>query len=182
MPLVSANMPPRKRKSPPSGRGTKAKPVPRLYTLVVYIAAGPLGREFEDTVISRTIQIRGDQTLEDLHNAIFNAFDRDDPHLYEFNLGAGPDDRSAIYSLRLSVEVPEFDEVMAGDVRTTTIEPLGLEVDRTFGYHFDFGDDWMHEINVTAVEDSPGKGRYPKVIAREGKSPPQYPDIDEDED
>src|SRR5512135_50291 len=32
--------------------------------------------------MSRTIQIRGDQTLEDLHHAIFDAFDRWDEHMY----------------------------------------------------------------------------------------------------
>jgi hypothetical protein len=38
-------------------------------------------------VISRTIQIRGDQTLEDLHHAIFAAFDREEEHMYEFQIG-----------------------------------------------------------------------------------------------
>jgi hypothetical protein len=32
---------------------------------------------------------------------------------------------------------------------------------------------------VIAVEEISGKGRYPKIVAREGKIPPQYPDEDE---
>jgi len=32
----------------------------------------------------RRITIRGDQTLKDLHHAIFRAFDRYDEHLYAF--------------------------------------------------------------------------------------------------
>jgi len=56
---------------------------------------------------------------------------------------------------------------------------LGLEVGRAFGYLFDFGDNWLHQINVIAVDEIPGKGRYPKIVAREGKSPPQYPDEDD---
>ena len=34
--------------------------------------------------IWRRIAIRGDQTLEKLHETIFEAFDRYDPHLYSF--------------------------------------------------------------------------------------------------
>jgi hypothetical protein len=120
--------------------------------------------------------------LEDLHKAIFKAFDRFDSHLYEFNLGVGSDDRTAIYSLPMppEVELPGFEEEMEGDVRATTIDSLGLEVGRAFGYLFDFGDEWLHQINITAIEETPGKGRYPKIIEKVGKSPPQYPDEDEE--
>jgi len=44
---------------------------------------------------------------------------------------------------------------------------------------FDYGDDWMHQINVVNIEDAPARGRFPKITTRVGKSPPQYPDIDE---
>jgi len=58
----------------------------RLFTLDVYIISGPMTEDFikKNKVICRTIQIRGDQTLEDLHYAIFKAFDREDQHMYEF--------------------------------------------------------------------------------------------------
>jgi hypothetical protein len=61
----------------------------RLYTLDVFIINGPMTRSFvkKNRVISRTIQIRGDQTLEDLHHAIFYAFGREDEHMYEFQVG-----------------------------------------------------------------------------------------------
>jgi hypothetical protein len=38
-------------------------------------------------------------------------------------------------------------------VDQTTLDSLGLEVGRSFGYWFDFGDDWWHQINVEAIED-----------------------------
>lgn len=34
------------------------------------------------------IAIRSDQTLDDLHKAIFNAFDRYDEHIYSFYIPA----------------------------------------------------------------------------------------------
>ena len=42
---------------------------PRLYTLEVYLIGGPVSEKFakKNPVVSRTIQIRGDQTLKMLH-------------------------------------------------------------------------------------------------------------------
>jgi len=40
-------------------------------------------------VVCRTIEIRGDQTLEELHECIFEAFDRDDRICMSSNLAAG---------------------------------------------------------------------------------------------
>ena len=58
----------------------------RLYTLEVFLISGPISEKFakKNPVVSRTIQIRGDQTLEDLHRAIFDAFGRWEEHMYEF--------------------------------------------------------------------------------------------------
>lgn len=173
------NMPPEK-KNKVSEEGARGKTPSKLYTMVIYLMGGPISDEFEGLIISRTIQIRGEQTLEDLHEAIFKAFDRFDEHLYEFLLGVGPDDRSAVYSLPADFEFPGMEDEMAGDVRTTTIDSLGLEVGRAFGYRFDFGDDWLHQIDVTAIEDYSGKGKYPKITKKVEKSPPQYPDEDDE--
>jgi hypothetical protein len=61
----------------------------RLYTLDVFVIGGPVTEKFlkRNPEISRTIQIRGDQTLEELHHAIFEAFDRFDEHMYQFQFG-----------------------------------------------------------------------------------------------
>ena len=161
------------------GGRKKAEKSSKLYTLAVYIIGGPVSDEFEGQTISRTIEIRGDQTLKQLHKAIFKAFNRSDEHLYEFNLGVGPDDRSKIYSIPMESPIPELNEELAGDVAKTSIDSLGLQVGQAFGYLFDFGDCWMHQINVTATGEVPDDGKYPKVTERVGKSPPQYPDEDE---
>src|SRR5437762_10819730 len=69
----------------------------RLYTLEVFLLSGPITEKFakKNPVVSRTIQIRGDQTLEDLHQAIFDAFGRWEEHMYEFQFGKGPMDPEA---------------------------------------------------------------------------------------
>ena len=149
----------------------------RLYTLVVFIISGPVTEKFakKNPEISRTILIRGEQTLEDLHHAIFDAFDREEEHLFEFQFGKKPmDPKGPRYVLH-----DDGEEHIAGLVSETTIGSLDLEVGRSFGYWFDFGDDWWHQINVEAIDEEVPKGKYPKVTKRVGKSPPQYPDEDE---
>ncbi len=82
--------------------------------------------------ISRTIQIRGDQTLEELHDAIFDAFDRFDEHMYEFQFGKGPNDPKGKRYV-LHAERDEGGDAV-GDVANTTIGSLGLKLSQIFGY------------------------------------------------
>ena len=80
----------------------------RLYTLDVFIISGPITEKFakKNPVVSRTIQIRGDQTLKDLHHAIFDAFGRWEEHMYEFQFGKGPMDPKALrYVLPSALEM-----------------------------------------------------------------------------
>ncbi|MCY3018169.1 MAG: hypothetical protein NTW87_03940 [Planctomycetota bacterium] len=149
----------------------------RLFTLEVCIISGPMTEKFikKNKVICRTIQIRGDQTLEALHRAIFDAFDREDQHMFEFQIGGkGPmDPKARRYVLPMAVDNPFGEEVPAGNV-DETIGSLNLKKGDAFGYWFDFGDDWWHQINVVAIEGKAEAGKYPKVTNRVGESPPQY--------
>jgi hypothetical protein len=162
----------------PTGPGKE-----RLYTLEVFLIGGPISNAFarKNPVVSRTIQIRGDQTLEHLHHAIFAAFDRWEEHMYEFQFGKGPmDPKAPRYVIPQAFETDLGEENRpAGRVDQASIESLGLEIGRSFGYWFDFGDDWWHQINVEAIEDGVPAGKLPKVIKRVGKSPPQYAEEDE---
>ncbi len=155
----------------------------RLYTLEVFLLSGPITEKFakENPEISRTIQIRGDQTFEDLHHALFDAFDRSDERMYEFQFGKGPmDPKAPRYVLPDAFEVNMGEKnPPAGRVDRTSIDSLGLKVGRSFGYWFDFGDDWWHQINVEAIEDEAPAGKFPRVTKRVGKSPPQYAEEEE---
>jgi hypothetical protein len=150
----------------------------RIYSFDVFIIDGPMSEEFveRNPVILRTIEIRGDQTLEDFHHAIFDAFDREDEHMYEFQLGGkGPNDPEAKKYI-VPTQLDDFLESSppAGYVADTKIDSLSLKVDDIIGYWFDFGDDWWHQVNVVSIEDKIPEGKYPKVVKREGQSPPQY--------
>jgi hypothetical protein len=165
-----------------SRRGSQAGPA-RIYTLDVILLQGTFSREFakKNRSVIRTIEIRGDQTLEQLHQAIFAAFDRYDPHMYEFQFGKGPmDPKGPRYVLPEMLESEqEPGSAVAGVTTETTIDQMDMRVGRHFGYLFAFGDQWYHQIDVAAISDGPVKGEYPRVTQRRGESPPQYPDEEE---
>jgi DNA-binding Lrp family transcriptional regulator len=144
-----------------------------LYVVSVYLMSGPVSKKFANKEISRVIEIRGDQTLEDLHRAIFEAFDRWEEHLYEFQFGKRPFDPDGP---NYGVADPSPKKKGLGDARETKLDDLGLKPERVFGYWFDFGDDWFHQVRVDRIEQAIPTVSYPRVIRRVGKSPPQYRD------
>jgi hypothetical protein len=148
-------------------------PPARLYVLGVYLVGGPVGENFANKVISRVIEIRGDQTLEQLHHAIFKAYDRSDEHLYEFQFGKRPFDPEGP---KYGIADPQSKKKGDGDARTTKLDDLDLKPERVFGYWFDFGDDWYHQVQVDRIEHAIPTVAYPRVVKRVGKSPPQYRD------
>ena len=170
-----------KRKQPAQGQ---VRQDDRLFTLDVCIISGPMTEKFlkKNKVISRTIQIRGAQSLEILHYAMFGAFGREEEHMYEFQVGGkGPmDSKARRYVLPMAMDDPFSDKRPTGDVTRTSIGSLSLKVGDVFGYWFDFGDDWWHQINVVAIENRVPRGNFPRVTKRVGKSPPQYVDWDEE--
>jgi hypothetical protein len=151
---------------------------PRLYTIEVFLVGGPVPDAFGGQVISRTIQLRGDQTLHDLHLAIFKAYDRWEHHLYEFNVGKSPRDRSRLYISSGGLR-PIADS--CGDPEVITLDALDLQEGQHFGYIFDMGDYWPHELEVSAIEQGPLQGDYPIIMEKVGPSPPQYAEDEEDE-
>lgn len=166
-----ANSSPARGQSADQGQG-------HLYTLEVCLLSGPITERFakKNPVVSRTIQIRGDQTLADLHHAIFDAFGRWEEHLYEFQFGKRPMDPQGP---RYGVSDPFGAQDRNSDAESVgrvTLESLGLTVGRSFAYWFDFGDDWWHQIDVVAIDDKVPAGKFPKVTKRVGRSPPQYAD------
>jgi Domain of unknown function (DUF6398)/Plasmid pRiA4b ORF-3-like protein len=170
------------RSAKPAQRETATPPsspeaLQALYVLEVAIMDGPMTEAFvkKNRQIVRTIEIRGDQTLADLHNIIFKAFDRFEEHFYEFQLrGEGPNDPNADrYGLAMAMQ-DDFGSPMAGDVAKTKIGALGLAVGESFGYWFDFGDDWWHQVSVLEITEPKPKVKYPRITNRIGASPPQY--------
>jgi len=144
---------------------------------------------FYNKKIYRNIEILENQSLANLHDFIFNAFDRYDEHLYSFFLTG-----KAIKSTRKINDFPEITHSMnledpAGftqkkryNAEKTKIGNLDLYEKDKFYYLFDFGDDWWHELSVLKIEDASGSKGYPKITKKVGDSPDQYPDYEDDYD
>jgi hypothetical protein len=52
---------------------------------------------------------------------------------------------------------------------------MGLPVGHKIAYLYDFGDHNVFRIKVTDVHAKEPRRKYPRVTAKMGKAPPQYP-------
>ena len=136
--------------------------------------------------IWRSVVLRGDQTLADLHEVIFTAFERYDEHLYSFYLpsesarrspsGKQPREYAAPHGFH---PVEGFDPDGRFSAASATLDELEFKIGQSFEYLFDFGDEWWHEITVEALGPSESGGIYPRIVGQRGASPPQYPESEE---
>jgi len=137
-----------------------------------------------DKTVWRNIEMKGSQTLDQLHRAIFKAFDRFDEHLYSFFMTKDRRDATQEYASPYLFEDNDFP--FGGrpfSARNAKLDRLGLRPRRKFYYVFDYGDNWEHVVEVLSVKDEEPVGRYPRISERHGESPLQYGEWDEyDED
>jgi hypothetical protein len=134
---------------------------------------------------SRTICLLGSHTLHDLHEVIFLAFDRSDPHFYSFYFPTGrrrsrsSSARGQEYSIcslvRPRTKHPDSSVLTAA---RTSLDSLNLKVGQRFEYLFDFGDHWWHDIEVVGrgLAMVHNAGARPLILDSRGESPPQYAD------
>ena len=120
--------------------------------------------------IWRIIDMKGTQMLSSLHKAIFKAFDRFEEHEYSFFLSNKPYDRESEYT---SPGIgTDGTSKLATRIRIDSIELYGGP---KFLYLFDYGDEWWHEVELISVTERVTRANYPRVVKKQGKSPPQYP-------
>jgi hypothetical protein len=203
-PLQPIKLTHRKALQPPSKLVASPEALRSLYILDVTLFSSPLLESpmQDDSPIKRVIEIRGDQMLSDLHQAIFQAFDREDDKPYEFQLkGRSPNDPNA-YRYRpgtppADVAIQQLDDDALrqmgdalgdmilgnpiaeippdGDAGTTQLGVFNLEVDELFGYWFDPEALWWHQVQVLDIK-APWPGiTYPRLTRRVGGSPAQNP-------
>jgi Plasmid pRiA4b ORF-3-like protein len=138
------------------------------------------------TDIRRTIAIRSDQTLDDLHHAMRAAFGWDDEHLYSFWLQGGFWARNGSeYTHPFHATRPNplgpFATGPAPRSATVRLDRLKLRRGQRVAYVHDFGDEWRVALTLRQITADDG-GAYPRLLEQVGDAPPQYPDLDDDED
>jgi hypothetical protein len=129
-----------------------------------------------DEPVVRTIAVREDQTLEQLHEALRLAFGWADPHLYSFWIGGTHWSSDAPeYTAPFELEDMGKDKLSA----RTPLGELGLKKGSKLAYLFDFGDEWHLHLEVVDVWTA-DEGSYTMLVEAEGFPPPQYAPVDED--
>lgn len=114
----------------------------------------------------RRIAMPADLTLEDLSNAILEAYDFDHDHLYKFTyrnrFGSAIDVTAPYMQSRLST-----DDVNIG--------ALPLDAGAVMAYLYDFGDHWQFEVLLENINPEDPYLHAPKILDTKGISPEQYP-------
>ncbi len=128
-----------------------------------------------DKSIYRIIDVHSANLWSELHEVIFEAFDRFDPHLYSFFFPGKP-----TKSERKRIQAPQIGIPEEGggpdDAECVMIGEVPLEKGATFYYLFDWGDCWWHEIKVQSATDSETESEvnFPAIVKSVGISPEQY--------
>jgi|GEM_PF-1816158 len=114
--------------------------------------------------IWRRLQVLGDSTLSELHDAIQAAMGWTDSHLHEFHIGEA---RYGEPSLEEELVPRTQDE---GDALLSDV--LGGEGTR-FRYIYDFGDGWQHDILVEKILPPDPDVFYPVCTGGQRACPPE---------
>jgi hypothetical protein len=115
--------------------------------------------EIEPT-IWRSVLVKADIGLHELHRVIQMLFQWYDYHLYRFDIG------------ERGFEAPE-EESEEEDSTRAMLGLLGLNTGDTFEYTYDFGDDWRHLIEVEGIETLSDRALLPWVLDGARRGPPE---------
>jgi hypothetical protein len=112
--------------------------------------------------IWRRIQVRGDTTLDKLHDIIQVVMGWTNSHLHQFIVG------EAYFGL----QDPEYEDRPANDETKFTLSRITKNKGSAFIYEYDFGDSWRHELLVERIVP-PKETQYPVCLAGKLACPPE---------
>ncbi|MGH2898045.1 MAG: IS1096 element passenger TnpR family protein [Solirubrobacteraceae bacterium] len=123
--------------------------------------------------VRRTITVRDDLTLVDLHYALQSAYGWDDDHLYSFWLDgafwASEEEHYTHPRHAASFDPP-------GKTACARLDELALDVGRRVAYVFDFAREWRVELELLEIRAG-GERAVTRCVERVGAAPPQYEDV-----
>lgn len=118
---------------------------------------------FTEPKVWRQIEVATEITLPNLHEVIQAVFEWENYHLFEFQAGGK----------RYGVHDPEdgYQDPIIGMKKVPLQQIIDEGADR-FTYTYDFGDDWIHHIEIEAVEPASQKASI-RFIDGERRGPPE---------
>jgi hypothetical protein len=115
---------------------------------------------------SSRIKIDGQSTFDELARGILHAVQFDSDHLYEFTFVSR-------IGTQLSIYHPYMDEgPCTADVK---IGDIPLNIGTQFTFLFDFGDNWLFDIELEIYEET-SFNKSVAIIDTKGEPPEQYPE------
>lgn len=120
--------------------------------------------------VRRTICLRADLTLVDLHYALQSAFGWDDDHLYSFWLDGAfwaSEEQHYMHPYHATSLDPP------GKSACAHLDELALSQGQRIAYEFDFDRHWRLALELREIRAGEGPA-VARCIEREGTVPPQY--------
>ncbi len=134
---------------------------------------GQMGAGFSRKV-TRKIELKETQTLDDLHEAIiYKSFGWDDPHMYSFFFDNMPYSKARDMEYSCSTE-PDLFSGDRPNPTSTKLRELNLKEKQRFLFLFDFGDDQQFGIEVDGFGEVTKGKAYPLILEEKGRAPKQY--------
>lgn len=120
--------------------------------------------------IWRRVVVRGDMTLDLLHDVMQMAMGWTDSHLHQFSTGAGFGARASY-----GQPDPDFDDMGSEtrDERRYTVADLAPAAKRKFVYEYDFGDSWEHDVQAEKILPPDPAFKHPICLAGANACPPE---------
>jgi hypothetical protein len=123
--------------------------------------------------VQRVIEIKDDQTFEELHNAILKSVDFDDSQMASFYLC--DDNWNEKLEITLIDLTDEEEEIFTPTMSKIKLSEYMQHPGAKLEYVYDFVLMWKFRIELDAIEEMPeGKKKYPVVIDSIGEAPPQF--------
>lgn len=113
--------------------------------------------------IWRRFLVTDEVTFEKLHKIIQIVMGWEDYHLHEFSVG----------SRKFGMPDEEWDFYEAENEKKVRLNELNMAENQKFGYLYDFGDSWEHEIKIEKLISIESGVKYPKCLAGERACPPE---------
>lgn len=132
--------------------------------------------------VYRIIHIKELHSLEDLAEVILKAFDFELDHAFGFydNL-KNPYQSTEAYELFVDLDYCDPSNEEAKSVRKTSVGQV-FTLGRCVAFLFDYGDDWIFEIECIGFQEAVSREKYPRICKSVGQAPQQYPDFDDEEE
>lgn len=124
--------------------------------------------------VSCNLSVRADQTLEDVHLLLQDAFGWDDDHLYAFWPSGKFWDREPGAAFGRPGCCRDSGERSA----RVKLGRLALDVGQSIAYVFDFGDEWRVRLKLVEVRTADAAS-LAAIFDVRGEVPPQYEGADE---